>query len=286
MKERFHHTDLSEPITEIALGLTAYKNEEYYPSGTATVVGPYIAITAKHVIDDFYKIFDGKRNENYTKVTFNIFAFQIRDSGKTGAQFEVRKIYFAEQTDIVFLLLLPYSEEAKNFEWRYPKISLICPEIGETINSFGYHTPKIKTIDNTTTWTVNPYSSHGEVKEIYYQQRDSSRLPFPCFETNARFDGSMSGGPVFYEGNLIGIICSNLPPTNEEEEHVSYVSLLWPAMKTEIDINRVGFPQNVSYPFLELNGHFLNIIGAEHLAYLCIIENRSTVLGFMPPMNK
>jgi hypothetical protein len=91
------------------------------------------------------------------------------------------------------------------------------------------------------------------VKEIHFKKRDSSSLSFPCFQTNARFDSSMSGGPVFSQsGNLCGIICSSMPPFNESEEHVSYAACLWPLMGTIIDIDRYNHPHGLKYPLLEL----------------------------------
>ena len=63
----------------------------------------------------------------------------------------------------------------------------------------------------------------------------------------------MSGGPIFNDkGFLCGIICSNLPPIKDGEEHVSYVTCLWPLMAITIDIDRYGYPKGVKYPILEL----------------------------------
>jgi hypothetical protein len=53
--------------------------------------------------------------------------------------------------------------------------------------------------------TTNPYTPTGKVQEVHDERRDSGRLSFPCFRTNARYDPAMSGGPVFAEdGHLCG----------------------------------------------------------------------------------
>ena len=52
-------------------------------------------------------------------------------------------------------------------------------------------------------------TSVGEVTNVYPMGRDSSMMPGPCFATNARYEGSMSGGPAFNDdGHLVGIVSS------------------------------------------------------------------------------
>ena len=94
---------------------------------------------------------------------------------------------------------------------------------------------------------------NGEVKEIYALHRDS-KMNFPCYQVNARFDGGMSGGPVFNDnGHMCGIICSNIPPYSKDEEHISYVASLWPLMATTISANRKGnYPREIHYPVYDL----------------------------------
>ena len=42
-------------IGELCLSLCAFRNGLYIPSGTATSIAPNFAITAKHVIDDYFE---------------------------------------------------------------------------------------------------------------------------------------------------------------------------------------------------------------------------------------
>jgi len=53
-------------------------------------------------------------------------------------------------------------------------------------------------------------------------------------------------------GHLCGMICSALPPTSDDEEHVSYVVSVWPAMAIMIELDRVGHPKGLRYPMFEL----------------------------------
>lgn len=72
---------------------------------------------------------------------------------------------------------------------------------------------------------------------MYPLKRDSARLPFPCFHTNARFDHGMSGGPIINErGDVRGVVCSSFPLVEDNPEYISYGSLIWPALGTSIEV--------------------------------------------------
>lgn len=253
----FNGTDLDSPITEFALGIMAHRGGEYYASGSAIVIGQGIAITAQHVIDDFFRKFEGNYLDaapnGEVEGTFHLQLFQILNKGQSGLIWNVTRLWSCNFTDIAVLRLSPTSQEALNHKWRLPIIDLMPPEVGERVSCFGYRNPKTTAIVNMIEWQVDSKTSIGEVKAVHNQKRDNCRLPFPCFQTNARYDGAMSGGPVFKDtGKLCGIICSNLPPSVDGEEHVSYVTSLWPLMGLKIDIDRNGYPKNIKYPMLEL----------------------------------
>jgi len=178
----------------------------------------------------------------------------------------VTRLWSYNYTDIAALRLSPTTQEALDYKWRLPRIDLIPPKIGERVSCFGYRKPQITKTDEQIEWQVDSRTSIGEVKEVHGQQRDNCRLNFPCFQTNARYDGAMSGGPVFKDsGKLCGIICSNLPPSAGEEQ-VSYVTSLWPLMGLKIDIDRKGHPKGIRYPMLELaRDKFIHAEGWEQI---------------------
>jgi hypothetical protein len=77
-------------------------------------------------------------------------------------------------------------------------------------------------------------------------------LPFPCFRVGARFDGGMSGGPVMNDrGRLCGIVCSNMPPSDEGGMHDSFVSTLSPVLGVAIDAPWNAARDRASYPLIE-----------------------------------
>lgn len=72
-------------------------------------------------------------------------------------------------------------------------------DAGAQINAFGYPMPKISTEykdgKRVTKWMLDPSTSTGFVTEVFYEKRDTAMLKFPCYQTNAQFKHSMSGGP-------------------------------------------------------------------------------------------
>lgn len=253
----FNATGLDSPITEYVLAIKAHRDDKFYASGSAIIIGHNLAITAQHVIDDFVREFEGNHIDappnSEVAFSFNLQLIHILNNGKSGQIWNVTRLWACNFTDIAVLRLSPTTQEALEYKWRPPKIDLIPPKVGERISCFGYRDPKIKKISNKIEWQVDSRTSIGEVTAVHDQKRDSCRLSFPCFQTNARYDGAMSGGPVFKDtGKLCGIICSNLPPSEDGEDHVSYVTSLWPLMGMKIDIDRIGHPKSIKYPMLEL----------------------------------
>ncbi len=235
----------------------ASKGSSRFASGTAIVIAPYLAITARHVIEDLLQRYDrGCPEEGHVEATFSLQAFQVTNRD-AGSLWSITRLWLSPHTDIAFVRLTPASDSVQTHTWRGPKLRLTPPKKGERAVGFGYHSSEISASESSTdvtiVWKDKPTTTVGEVLEVHDQLRDRSRLRFPCFRTNARFDGGMSGGPIFNEaGELCGLICSSLPPSEEAGEHTSYAASLWPAMGTILDMDREGYPSGSSYPALEL----------------------------------
>ena len=68
-------------------------------------------------------------------------------------------------------------------------------------------------------------ATRGVIEEVHPVRRDSFRLTWPCFLTDARYDAGMSGSPVFDEsGRVIGIVCSSTPMV-DGQPFTSYATL-------------------------------------------------------------
>jgi S1-C subfamily serine protease len=223
----FTHTGLASPITEFAVVLVARNHDQILSLGSGVIVGPSIALTARHVVEAFYNFLDKVSIEKTPlnhEAKFCLQAIQFLENGTKALMWDVGQIVMGQEnscTDIAVLKLNPTTQTHLDYKWRGLKVQLVPPSIGERISAFGYHSTNIHSAADEIKISVNPYTSNGLVEEVHEQKRDAFGLPFPCFRTNARFDGGMSGGPVFTaNGYLCGLICSNIRPSTKEEANV------------------------------------------------------------------
>jgi hypothetical protein len=190
------------------------------------------------------------RTKGNTKVTFNMFCWQNTETGS--ALWGVTKCYFATASDVVFLKLEPANEEAVNCIVNKVLVEAHPPLPGDRIAAFGYAKTTITNHEaDKVIVDLKPSTSIGEVTAVYLLKRDRVNLNFPCFETSARFDGGMSGGPIFTDkGSLIGLVCYG-----DNAGAYSYGCLLWNTLATLIDIDREGAEGGLEYPIFDLIDH-------------------------------
>lgn len=285
IKPSFNKTGLDQVVNEVCLALTAHKNGEYRPSGTAIIIAKGLAITAKHVLEDFLKYFDDIR-VNGTGLSlegsFNLLAFNIQANGTKGIVFNVTKLWISPISDIAILKLSVHKTSTDVKLPRSVTVDFNIPSPGDRICGFGYPRPSINAEKNKILWTTDPRTTTGEIIEVFPQGRDSSMINFPCFRTNARFDPSMSGGPIINKsGCVCGLICSSMPPDEDDGEHVSYVCALWPMVNIEIDVKRSDKSIEGTYPIMELvNNGFIDSEGCEKIVFETDSSGKTIRFGY------
>ena len=242
-------------IEAVSARLIVFPNpDELYISGSCFRVAKNLYVTAKHVIEDYLHRFRTTNGE----ISFEIWAVHI----KPGAEYSiwvVDRAWMSPISDMTVLHTKPYNDVAANeVDILSAGMELRPPCVGERVVGFGHHSPTGQITyskDGTRHIEVNAFGAAtvGEVREVHHEKRDSVRLTFPCYQVNARFDGSMSGGPVFSDrGRVCGVICSNLPPVEEDDEHISYAATLWPLMGTMINVGVKGNVVDSPYPLIDL----------------------------------
>lgn len=163
-------------------------------------------------------------------------------------------------------------------------MDLAPPPPGDRVVGFGYHSSSGGVFlgsDGERHVEVNALGAAtvGEVRAVHSQKRDSCRLAFPCYRLNARFDGGMGGGPIINDrGRLCGVVCSNLPPSDLDSEHVSYAATLWPLMAIPVSIDLNGHPCEKPHPLLDLAREgVIQATGWESIEIAPAGEQRTTV---------
>jgi Trypsin-like peptidase domain len=252
----FYHTGFNSPITEFAMMLLAQKENHYSSLGTAIIIGNHLAVTAGHVLAGYFELYGDRAviDAEASEGSFSLQAVQFLNNGSEVKLWNIRQVVVPRHTDISFLALSPHTKDQLSYEWRGPQLQLLPPAVGSVVTAFGYHSTEVVVDHDRITIRTNPYSSRGVVQEIHHERRDASVLKFPCYRVNSRFAPAMSGGPVLSDdGLLCGIVCSSFDTgtADQDIEHTSYVTTLWPLMGTELSFDREGHEQNVTYPALE-----------------------------------
>lgn len=255
---KFGKTGYDSPIVEVAVALASQQDGNWHVSGTAVAIAQNILLTSKHVIEHHWGEFEvDELRSSSTEGHFNLFARQYHSTPNVGVIWTVREFWPLESSDFALLRVESGAPEVVDYLWPSVVMQLVPPEVGDSISAFGYResTIEISEIDigkSTVTWNETPTTSKGSVTLVYDNHRDSVMLSFPCFETDARFDPGMSGGPVFSEsGELMGLICSGLEDL-ESNTYVSYVGSLWPLMGLQIKAKLKGDRDKKSYTIMEL----------------------------------
>jgi hypothetical protein len=244
-------------IGEISIPLFGLgQDERFWSSGTAVVIAPWLAITARHVVEDYLERFGGDECMPINP-KFRLFTLLALAGGKETISLAIGRMWFHPALDIAILELVPTNDQfPKDHAWKLPALDLSPPRVGTRIAVLGYPNspidPPMQNSASPSTWFMSPTTATGVVEEVHLDHRDKYLLPFPCFRTNARFDGGMSGAPICNEAGLVcGIVCSGMELT-EQSGYVSYASLLWPAMGIRINKSWDRYPEGTYYFVHEL----------------------------------
>ncbi len=187
----FKPTELESPITEHALVLVGGDDLASYALGSAVFIAPGLAITAKHVIKEFWtQMGPETRFEGELPLVgrFSIMAVQYPGTSSDPALWLVKFVWSARFTDIAFLSVDPANELAQSYVWDSRlKISLMPPTVGERVVGFGYASSQVDLYDGARMqMTLNPSITGGGVTNVFPEYRELGMLKFPCFEISAR----------------------------------------------------------------------------------------------------
>jgi len=201
------------------------------PSGSGVMIGPGVALTAKHVIDDYWDHFDPRgRWRSTADAPFSIQAIQYVPSLDGFFYWNVWAASLTDRLDIAVLQLAPAQDLPPEYNPGLPHLDLSVPGVGTRVEAFGFPFPDLEYTRENETWTLthSPAGCTGTVTQVFPSGRDRTKA-YPCYEMDLEIKGGMSGGPVFDSaGRLRGIVCSSFD-LSEPGNHISYASALWPS---------------------------------------------------------
>lgn len=240
--------------------IVGFNTESTYVIGTATVVCGGCLLTARHVIEDVLRR-ETVSGSEIPQIQNSLVALQT-EPGPVYRLWQVLNVWLCPQTDLAFLQIAsePLTTAIKpGVQWKQPVVRAFPPAVGETVAAVGYRKSVVEISVNDQGGLHHDIKSElmvsvGVVREVFATQRDRKLLTFPCYQVSARFDGGMSGGPVFDEtGALCGLVCLNVAGSHIDAEPISYVTTLWPMFFGKITADRGdAYPRGVTYPVFEL----------------------------------
>jgi hypothetical protein len=250
-------TKLEHPVTEHALLLLARDEETIFPLGTAVFVSPGLAITAKHVLGESWRVY-GLSDVPFEyrggpTIQYEILAVQYPENKSDAAIWIMRGAWASLYSDIAAISLAPANELAESYVFTgKPTLSVLPPAQGENVTAFGYASSSVITfVDNQPNLSLNPLTAPGTVTEVYPERRDRGMLSFPSFQVEALFKGGMSGGPIYNSvGELCGLVCSC-----DNDAPIAYGVVLWPILVEMISHQGFGVSCTGMYRMADLADH-------------------------------
>jgi hypothetical protein len=116
----------------------------------------------------------------------------------------------------------------------FPDWSLLPPPVGALVEMVGFPSSVVELKDQSFRGSFKLTAQRARVREIFEVRRGYGMYSFPCFSVDQPTDHGFSGGPVFHEGRLCGLV-SGGSITNE-----TYVATLWPLSLMEIEYPNLG----------------------------------------------
>jgi hypothetical protein len=211
----------------IVLSISFTDQASHFVEGSAVLIAPGVAMCASHVFRPrLFELLAG---------TTDTMCQGLASHGLL--LWRIRKVTEVPNTDITILGLELASAFPPENLFLQATMTTRTPKVGEELLLCGFRAgaPAFPITEGAPIETTGEVRiSRGAVTKRYPQGRDSAMIPWPVIEVACPARGGMSGGPVFDSGgHLIGLVCSSVEIS--ENEGVSYVSLLWPAMTAQFE---------------------------------------------------
>lgn len=176
-------------------------------------------------------------------------AYQI-PFGNQDISWYTKNNWASKDTDITVVSIYPDTPMARYMRDRklpqaYFDWQLEPPPIGAKVEMYGF--PKseweisaLPGPEGGTSHSGGLYwvTQEGTVTDWYEPYRTHGNLTYPCYRIDAPIDHGFSGGAVFYDGALVGIVSVGFKALPEENiPGDQYVASLWPLALMKCHLN-------------------------------------------------
>ena len=191
---------LPHPTQMAIMPVVAMKGDYVRAVGTCFAISSQgLVLTARHVIENALEI-DGEGKIADPDMGIGVlYAAETGEDDKLGGLLPARKLHFTTDLDIALMQLNLPIARATGRPLCMPGLRLgtRIPRVGEQCAGIGYHAMEWQRATGIRTHHVKQKyaASQGCVRELHLNKRDDLLMKFPCFRTDCRFVGGMSGGP-------------------------------------------------------------------------------------------
>jgi hypothetical protein len=214
-----------------------------WAAGSGVFIAPYLALTAKHVVEGTWNTFEPEWRrwpKAETRAShFLVLSQKLYVRRPVEATWAVEEATPIPYTDLMVLRISPQNDVAKEYQWGtgFLDIQLLPPPAGADIWLFGYPECQAENDDarDGITGDFKLEISSARVTAVEDFRRDSLK-DFPGFEFTPAVKAGGSGGPLFYEDRLCGIACVGW---QGEGVGTGYAAALWPLIFAKINF-RLG----------------------------------------------
>jgi hypothetical protein len=193
---------------------------DLHTHGSAVLLHPGIAVTAKHVVEEWVQLIESDRASAYC-------------TGPRQDQmliWEVEALHVATNADLAVLVLRYRSHLPSRREFFTHKVTTRMPVKGDQVSLAGFRADERSVPKASDGFASMLCAATGTVIDVWPEGRDSVMLPSASFAVQCAAIGGMSGGPVFdKDGRLIGIVSSSF-----DNDDIACVSHIWPALLAPI----------------------------------------------------
>lgn len=157
--------------------------------------------TARHVVED---VFDEDLNQIHS-----LYTCQIDSEQKKYWIRNVNTVSMHKIADIAVGVLDPVVEDSRILENGHLIINVTNPPVGAEVSTYAHPQTSVVNGGSGPKVFIAAKDFAGKVVEHYSPIRDRIRMPYRCFQTSINVYGGASGGPVFYEGTVVGVNTSS-----------------------------------------------------------------------------